>query len=123
MAAQEEAKRLASNFVGSEHLLLGMLREKEPIVMKILDYSRVDPLSIKERIEAETVPAAVLASGPEIPFNAQVKKVIELAWDEARGLGHSYVGVEHLFLGILREGSGISGKVLNEFGININSAK
>jgi len=124
MAAQEEAKRVGSNFVGAEHLLLGMLREGELIVLKTLEHFRVDPGVIKERIEEEILPEAPSEiSGPEIPFNAQVKKVIELAWDEARGLGHSYVGVEHLFLGILREGTGITGKVLNEVGITAASAK
>jgi ATP-dependent Clp protease ATP-binding subunit ClpC len=124
MAAQEEAKRLGSPFVGVEHLLLGMLREGEPIVIKTFENFRVEPNLVKERLEEELLiepgPEKV---GPEIPFNAQVKKVIELAWDEARGLGHSYVGVEHLFLGILREGSGMVGEVLGEMGINIDSAK
>lgn len=124
MAAQEEAKRLNSPFVGAEHLLLGMIREGEPVVIKTFEDFRIEPKEIKERIEEELsiepIPKKV---GPEIPFNAQVKKVIELAWDEARGLGHSYVGVEHLFLGILREGSGIVGEILNEAGINITTAK
>jgi len=124
MAAQEEAKRLGTAFVGAEHLLLGMLREGEPIVLRTLEHFRVDPSELKERLEervAEGHPAA--KAGPEIPFNAQVKKVIELAWDEARALGHSYVGVEHLFLGILREGSGAAGEVLTELGITSASAK
>jgi len=124
MAAQEEAKRLGSPFVGAEHLLLGMLREGEPIVLKTLDHFRVDAKTLKERIE-ERMDQSVAGGkvGPEVPFNAQVKKVIELAWDEARGLGHSYVGVEHLFLGILREGSGVVGEILGEMGITIASAK
>jgi ATP-dependent Clp protease ATP-binding subunit ClpC len=124
MAAQEEAKRLGSSFVGAEHLLLGMLREGELIVLKTLEYFHVDPKRLKERLEDEIQPEpAEAAAGPEIPFNAQVKKVIELAWDEARGLGHSYVGTEHLFLGILREGTGATGRVLNEFGITTTSSK
>ncbi len=124
MAAQEEAKRLGTAFVGAEHLLLGMLREGEPLVLRTLEHFRVDPGELKERLEeriAESHPAAKV--GPEVPFNAQVKKVIELAWDEARALGHSYVGVEHLFLGILREGGGVTGEVLGELGITVASAK
>lgn len=124
MAAQEEAKRLNSSFVGVEHLLLGMLREGEPIVIKTLEHFRIDPANLKERLEeALGEQGAHGKVGPEVPFNAQVKKVIELAWDEARGLGHSYVGVEHLFLGIMREGSGVVGEVLKEMGITIASAK
>ena len=124
MAAQEEAKRLGSAFVGSEHLLLGMLREGEPIVLKTLEYFRVSPSTLKTRLEEQLgVLEATEKIGPEIPFNSQVKKVIELAWDEARSLGHSYVGVEHLFLGIFREGTGIIGEVFAELGITIPSAK
>ena len=124
MASQEEAKRLGSQFVGAEHLLLGMLREGEPIVIKTLEYFKIDPKTIKDRLEESLsdMPEAK-PPGPEVPFNAQVKKVIELAWDEARALGHSYVGVEHLFLGIIREGTGTVGQVLSEFGITISSAK
>jgi len=123
MAAQEEAKRLNSPFVGAEHLLLGMLREGEAIVLKALEYFRIDPPYLKERLEAGTNYAEESKTGIEIPFNAQVKKVIELAWDEARGLGHSYVGVEHLFLGILREGSGTVGEILREMGITAVAVK
>lgn len=123
MAAQEEAKRLNSPFVGAEHLLLGMLREGEMIVLKALEYFRIDPSYLKERLEEGTGSSPESKTGIEIPFNAQVKKVIELAWDEARGLGHSYVGVEHLFLGILREGTGTVGEILREMGITAASVK
>jgi ATP-dependent Clp protease ATP-binding subunit ClpC len=124
MAAQEEARRLGTPFVGAEHLLLGMLREGETIVLRTLESFRVDPAAIKESLE-ERIAAEEHAKkvGPELPFNNQVKKVIELAWDEARGLGHSYVGVEHLLLGILEEGSGICGEVLGEHGITGTAAK
>ena len=123
MAAQEEAKRLGSNFVGAEHLLLGMLREGESVVIKTLESFRVDPATVKDMIEEEVERKVPGRREGELPFNAQVKKVIELAWDEARQLGHSYVGVEHLFLGILREGSGLSSKVLGELGITASGAK
>ncbi|MBI5078925.1 ATP-dependent Clp protease ATP-binding subunit [Candidatus Saganbacteria bacterium] len=124
MASQEEARRMESAFVGAEHLLLGMLREGEMIVLKTLEYFRVEPAVIKSRIEEEARQAAPGAPhGPEVPFNVQVKKIIELAWEEARGLGHSYVGVEHLFLGMLREGTGVTGKILSDYGITVSSAR
>jgi len=123
MAAQEEAQRLGSTFVGAEHLLLGMLREGEPIVIKTLDAFAIDPLRIKDMIEEEMSRKETKRKDVELPFSAQVKRVIEFAWDEARQLGHSYVGVEHLFLGILREGSGITGKILKELGISAAQAK
>ncbi len=124
MAAQEEAKRLGSSFVGPEHLFLGMLREGEPIVLKTLDHFRLSPNTIKEQLEEEMKRGeGQLKPKPEIPFNAQVKKVIELAWDEARALGHTYVGVEHLFLGILRENTSTIGSILAEKGITASTAK
>lgn len=124
MAAQEEAKRLGTAFVGAEHLLLGMLREGEPIVLKTLDHFKVDARTLKAMIEEGlTSEVGETPTGLETPFNAQVKKVIELAWDEARALGHSYVGVEHLFLGIIRENSGLIGEIFADLGITISSAK
>ncbi len=123
MAAQEEAKRLGSSNVSGEHLLLGMLREGETVVMKTLDSMRIDPATIKEMIEEEVHRKRLPGREGEIPFNPQVKRVIELAWDEARQLGHSYVGVEHLFLGILREGGGVTGKILGDLGISVQTAK
>ncbi|MBU0671475.1 MAG: ATP-dependent Clp protease ATP-binding subunit, partial [Candidatus Margulisbacteria bacterium] len=98
--------------------------EGEPIAIKTLEHFKLDANTVKERLEESLSGQAVeKKTGLEAPFNAQVKKVIELAWDEARALGHSYVGVEHLFLGIIREGSGATGQILAEFGITIASAK
>jgi ATP-dependent Clp protease ATP-binding subunit ClpC len=122
MASQEESKRLGAAFVGTEHLLLGMLREGEPIVIKTLEYFRVDPSSVKERIE-EIVKKGEERGVTEIPFSPSVKKTIEYAWEEARQLGHSYVGVEHLFLGLIRETGALGMKVLTEFGITTSGAK
>lgn len=122
MASQEEAKRLSSRSVSGEHLLLGMLKEKEGIVLKTLESFKISPSEVKKKLEQEIMDENARGMG-DAPFSAQLKKTIELAWDEARQLGHSYVGVEHLFLGLLRDGSGISGKVLNEEGINYSAAK
>ncbi len=123
MASQEEAKRLSAGQVASEHLILGMLRENEQAITKLLEYFRVSPSEMKDRIEHESTGAKEDLPAIEIPFSPQVKKVIELAWEEARGLGHNYIGVEHLFLSILREGSGLCNKILSDFGITSASAK
>ncbi|MBI5399526.1 ATP-dependent Clp protease ATP-binding subunit [Candidatus Saganbacteria bacterium] len=124
MAAQEESKRLGSVFVGAEHLLLAMLREGEPIILRTFDSSRIDPILLKDQLEQSLTEHIIdKRTTIEAPFNTQVKKVIELAWDEARALGHNYVGVEHLFLGVIREGTGATGQILNNLGITINSAK
>lgn len=122
MAAQEEAKRLNSGQVGTEHLLLGMLRENEPPIIKVLEHFGLSPSQIKDELERhvsdkQSVPTI------EIPFSSGVKKVIELSWEEARTLGHSYIGVEHLFLALLREGTGLAYDVLREFKITSSSAK
>ncbi len=124
MAAQEEAKRLRSNYVGAEHLCLGMLRENDQSVIKTLEHFRADPMQIKDRIEESLlIKEGPASDSPELPFNPQIKKIIALAWDEARGLGHSYVGVEHLFLGMLREGSGVTGKIFADYVISPAAAK
>jgi ATP-dependent Clp protease ATP-binding subunit ClpC len=123
MAAQEEAKRTSSGSVGAEHLLLGMLRENEPVILKTLEHFNTPPLKLKERIEQEITSIKEIPPSGEIPFSPQVKKVIEYAWEEARGLGHSYIGSEHLLLSILREGTGISAKVLSEVGISAAAVK
>jgi ATP-dependent Clp protease ATP-binding subunit ClpC len=122
MASQEEARRLGAAFVGTEHLLLGMIAKAEPIVIKTFEYFRINPFEIKERIE-ELSGSAEQRGITEIPFSAPVKKTIEYAWEEARQLGHSYVGVEHLFLGLVREGTGVAAKVLTEVGITASGAK
>ncbi|MFH1710384.1 MAG: ATP-dependent Clp protease ATP-binding subunit [bacterium] len=122
MAGQEEARRLGAAFVGTEHILLGMIAKSEPIVIKTLEYFRVDPAEVKEKIE-ELVASGEERGVTEIPFSAPMKKTLEYAWEEARQLGHSYVGVEHLFLGLVREGAGSAAKVLSELGISPSSAK
>jgi len=121
-AAQDEAKRLSSRTVSTEHLILGMLKEKEQIVYKTLENFKISPLELKKRLE-QLILEENLPVVQDIPFSAQLKHTIELAWDEARQLGHSYIGVEHLFLGALREASGIAGRVMNEIGITYSSAK
>ena len=125
MASQEEARRLGSHYVGAEHFLLGMLREGENILFKTLEMFRADPAFLKSRIEEELSFSEKQggAVGLELPFNAQAKKVIELAWDEARGLGHNHVGVEHLLLGLLRETEGLAHNILQESGVTSASAR
>jgi ATP-dependent Clp protease ATP-binding subunit ClpC len=123
MAAQSEAQRLKSSYVGAEHLLLAMIREQERVVIKTLEAFDLSGADLKETIESEIKALGESFTGKEIPFSSQVKKIIEFSWEEARSLGHSYVGVEHLFLAILREGTGLIGKILNTFGINYHSAK
>ena len=122
MSGQEEAKRLSSSEVDTEHLLLGMIKENESIVAKVLEHFGITGIQVKEAIEARVIPSN-FAVGPEIPFSKPVKKVIELAWEEARTLGHTYIGVEHIFLALLRENSAITAEVLRIFNITAQTAK
>src|SRR3989441_77451 len=111
--AREEAARLHHEYVGTEHILLGLIREGEGVAAAVLTNLNVDLEEIQQKIE-ETVKKgkAAAAAGPDLPYTSRAKKVLELAMSEARELNHSYVGTEHLLLGLLREEKGIAAQVL-----------
>lgn len=123
MAAQEEARRTSCNYVGAEHLLLGMIREKESVIIKNLEQLKISPAELKTTLEEYIKSSHNSGKGGDLPFNPQIKRVIELAWEEARALGHSYIGIEHLFLGMLREGTGIVGAIFNQFNLDYQNSK
>ena len=110
MLAQEEARRLGHNFVGTEQIMLGLIGEGTGIAAKVLKSMGI---SLKEaRVEVEKIIGR--GSGfvaVEIPFTPRAKRVLELALEEARQLGHNYIGTEHLLLGLLREGEGVAARV------------
>ena len=122
--AREEAARLHHEYVGTEHILLGLIREGEGVAAAVLNNLSVDLEEIQQKIE-ETVKKgkAAQASGPDLPYTSRAKKVLELAMGEARELNHSYVGTEHLLLGLLREEKGIAAQVLSESGVNLEAAR
>ncbi len=122
--AREEAARLHHEYVGTEHILLGLIREGEGVAAAVLNNLSVDLEEIQQKIE-ETVKKgkAAQASGPDLPYTSRAKKVLELAMGEARELNHSYVGTEHLLLGLLREEKGIAAQVLSEAGVNLEAAR
>jgi ATP-dependent Clp protease ATP-binding subunit ClpC len=122
--AREEAARLHHEYVGTEHILLGLIREGEGVAAAVLNNLSVDLEEIQQKIE-ETVKKgkAAQASGPDLPYTSRAKKVLELAMGEARELNHSYVGTEHLLLGLLREEKGIAAQVLTEAGVNLEAAR
>ncbi|NSL52620.1 ATP-dependent protease ATP-binding subunit ClpC [Calidifontibacillus erzurumensis] len=119
--AQEEAVRLGHNNIGTEHILLGLIREGEGIAAKALIALNLGPEKIQEEVEA------LIGRGDEISqtihYTPRAKKVIELSMDEARKLGHSYVGTEHILLGLIREGEGVAARVLNNLGVSLNKAR
>src|SRR6478752_5076775 len=122
--AREEAARLHHEYVGTEHILLGLIREGEGVAAAVLTNLNVDLEEIQQKIE-ETVKKgkAAAAAGPDLPYTSRAKKVLELAMSEARELNHSYVGTEHLLLGLLREEKGIAAQVLTDAGVNLDAAR
>ncbi len=122
--AREEAARLHHEYVGTEHILLGLIREGEGVAAAVLQNMSVDLDEVQQKIE-ETVKKgkAAQTTGPDLPYTSRAKKVLELAMSEARELNHSYVGTEHLLLGLLREEKGIAAQVLTDAGVNLEAAR
>ncbi len=121
--AREEAIRLGHNFVGTEHLLLGLIREGDGLAVAILKKLNVSVSAVKAEIEKIVAVGTEFSPAGEIPFTPQAKKVLEYAISEARSLGHNYIGTEHLLLGLIREGEGIASLVLRDFGVSVAAAK
>ncbi|MCM3358567.1 MULTISPECIES: ATP-dependent Clp protease ATP-binding subunit [unclassified Psychrobacillus] len=120
--AQEEAIRLKHESIGTEHILLGLIREGSGIAAKALEAIEVDPKVIEAGIE-ELVGTGAEEVGPIVHYTPRAKKVIELSVDESRKLGHSYIGTEHLLLALIREGEGVAARVLNNAGVSLNKAR
>src|SRR5688572_23822543 len=121
--AREEAIQFQHDYVGTEHILLGLVREGEGVAAAVLTNLSVDLDQVQERI-AESVRRgkATIALG-ELPYTSRAKKVLEFAMAEARELNHPYVGTEHLLLGLLREEKGIAAEVLNQLGVTLKEAR
>ena len=119
--AREEAARLHHEHVGTEHLLLGLL--KDQFVASTLTNLGTGSEEVRRRVESSVKEGSAIILGPDFPYTAPAKKVLELAMSEARELNHSYVGTEHLLLGLLREGKGIAAQVLTEAGVRLDRAR
>lgn len=119
--SQEEALRLGHNNIGTEHILLGLISEGEGIAAKALNSLGLKIDKIQQEVEA------LIGKGQEgaktVHYTPRAKKVIELSMDEARKLGHTYVGTEHILLGLIREGEGVAARVLNNLGVSLNKAR
>src|SRR6267378_4222951 len=121
--SQDEAIRLNHNYIGTEHLLLGLIREGEGTAARVLDRLGVGMVRLRTYVEA-TIGRGNWEKPPtEITLNPQVKKVIDLAIDEARKLGHSHVGTEHLLLGIVREAESTAAKLLTSLGVTLEQVR
>jgi ATP-dependent Clp protease ATP-binding subunit ClpC len=121
--AKEEAERRNNDYLGTEHLLLALLREEDAIPVTILKKMGLSIDEVKFEVEKNLSAGGNLLTFGDIPFTPRAKKVLELAIEEARLLGHNYIGSEHLLLGIIREDEGIAGKVLRNLGANLLGAR
>ncbi|WP_318616177.1 ATP-dependent Clp protease ATP-binding subunit [Sporosarcina sp. YIM B06819] len=120
--AQEEAIRMKHESIGTEHILLGLIREGGGIAAKALEAIDVSFETIEQGVE-KLVGAGTKDVGPIVHYTPRAKKVIELSVDESRKLGHSYIGTEHILLALIREGEGVAARVLNNAGVSLNKAR
>ncbi len=120
--AQEEAQRFQHNYIGTEHLLLGLAREREGIAGQVLLSLGVDLEKVRQAVEHIIGRGDRVVLG-EVGLTPRAKKVIELAVDEARRLDHHYIGTEHLLLGLIREGEGIAAGVLQSLGVKLEDVR
>ncbi len=118
-AAREEATRLGSEYVRTEHILLGLCREPEGIAARALGNLGIDVDALAAEIEQQVQVGAAVVSSDDIAFTPRAKKVLELAVEEARRFNHSYIGTEHILLGLLKEGEGIAAKVLQDMKVDL----
>jgi ATP-dependent Clp protease ATP-binding subunit ClpC len=116
--ARDEAERLGENSVGTEHLLLGLVRESDGVAARILDRLGVSRESIRLAVD-QHVPHGQEAPGQDYMLTPQAKRMIDLAYEEARRLDNDYIGTEHLLLGLLREEEGLSAKILTGLGADL----
>ncbi len=121
--AREEAARLHHEYVGPEHILLGIVLEREGVAAGVLTNLNVDCDDIRNRIEATVKKGQARPMGPNLPYTSRAKKILELSMSEARELNHTYVGAEHLLLGVLREEKGIGAQVLMALGLTLEQVR
>jgi len=121
--AQDEAIRFNHNYIGVEHLLLGLVREGEGVAARVLDSLGIDLSKMRSSVEVMIGRGKETTSPSEITLSPRTKKVIELAVDESRKLGHSHVGTEHLLLGIVREGESVGAGLLQSMGVSLEQVR
>ena len=120
--AQEEAQRFNHNYIGTEHILLGLVRETEGVAARVLSSLTVDLSKVRSAVEFIIGRGEKPAQG-EIGLTPRAKKVVELAVDEARRMNHTYIGTEHLLIGLLREGEGVAAGVLESLGVTLDKVR
>ena len=119
--AQDEARTLKHNYIGTEHLLLGLLREEEGVAARVLAALGVTQEAARAQVAATVGLGTEIKTG-QVPFTSRAKEVLELALREALSLGHNYIGTEHILLGMVRENGGVGARVLGELGADPEGA-
>ena len=122
VVAQQEARSLNHNFIGTEHILLGLVAEGEGVAAQVLEALGVRLDIVQEKVR-ETVGASMETPTGSPPFTPRAKKVLELSLREALQLGHNYIGTEHMLLGLVREGEGVGARVLEQLGVSLDRAR
>ena len=120
--AQEEARMLNHNYIGTEHILLGLIHEGEGVAAKALESLGISLDAVRQQVE-EIIGQGQQAPSGHIPFTPRAKKVLELSDRETRALGHAYIGTEHILLGLIREGDGVAAQVLVKLGADLNRVR
>jgi ATP-dependent Clp protease ATP-binding subunit ClpC len=120
--AQEEARMLNHNYIGTEHILLGLIHEGEGVAAKALESLGISLEAVRQQVE-ETVGRGQEAPSGHIPFTPRAKKVLELSLRESLQLGHNYIGTEHILLGLIREGEGVAARVLVRLGADLDRVR
>ncbi len=120
--AQEEARTLGQDYIGPEHVLLGLVHDDGGVAAKALESLGIGLAAVRQRVE-EIIGRGEQAPSGHIPFTPQAKEVLKLALQEARALGHSYIGTEHILLGLISEGDGVAARVLTGLGADLDAAR
>ena len=120
--AQEEAQHFGEGYVSTEHLLLGLTREQDSVAARVIDGLGVSLNRLRAEVEKQ-LPRGDARPNQDMTLTPRAKRVIDLAYDEARNLNNNYIGTEHLLLGLIREGDGLAGKVLAKLGVNLEKAR
>jgi ATP-dependent Clp protease ATP-binding subunit ClpC len=120
--AQDEARMLNHNYIGTEHILLGLIHEGEGVAAKALESLGISLHAVRQQVE-EVIGRGQHSPSGHIPFTPRAKKVLELSLRESLQLGHNYIGTEHILLGLIREGDGVAAQVLVKLGADLNRVR
>jgi len=121
--ARKEAQRFNHDFIGTEHILLGLIQEGSGVAANVLKNLDIQPSKIRSEIDKHVQTGPALVSMGQLPFTPRAKKVLELSQEEANELGHNYIGTEHLLLGLIREQDGVAAQVLLDLGVKLDEVK